>query len=239
MLDRVDDISGASFALGADHGRAFGNTAERFAQVAGTADERHAEGVLVDVMGLVGRGEDLGFVDVVNAQLLQDLRLGKVPDAALGHHGNGDRVHDFANLLRRGHAGDAAFGPDLRGHALQRHDRHGSRLLGDGGLLGIGDVHDDAALQHLGKPGLQAQAISVVLRHDALLFRSRAQGGLFSDEESPFEGYLLHSGNPNVVVSLSPWLRGEESHPGEQARLPPLAVRGGRRACHDSLIAAG
>jgi len=35
------------------------------------------------------------------------------------------------------------------------------------------------------------------------------------------------------------WLRGEESDPGERARQPRLAVRGGRRACHGSLIAAG
>src|SRR5436309_2774865 len=37
--------------------------------------------------------------------------------------------------------------------------------FGDGGLLGVGDVHDDAAFEHLGQSGFQTQAdwASVVL----------------------------------------------------------------------------
>ncbi len=50
VLDGVDDVAGAGFALGADHGGAFGDTAESFAQIAGAADEQGLEGVLVDVM---------------------------------------------------------------------------------------------------------------------------------------------------------------------------------------------
>src|SRR5207245_925650 len=42
-----------------------------------------------------------------------------------------------------------------------------------------------------------------------------------------------------LMVSLSPWLRGEESDPGERARLLRLAARGGRRACRGFLIADG
>src|SRR5436305_703252 len=65
--------------------------------------------------------------------------------------------HDFANLPGRGHAGDAAFGADLRGHALEGHDRDSSRFLSDDGLLGVADVHDHAAFAHLGEAGLEAE----------------------------------------------------------------------------------
>src|SRR5271165_33226 len=72
----------------------------------------------------------------------------------------------------RSHAGNAAFGADLRGHALEGHDGDGSGFFGDGGLLGGGDVHDDAAFKHFGEAGLEAEAggatvgrFSVVLGH--------------------------------------------------------------------------
>ena len=61
-------------------------------------------------------------------------------------------------FLGLGHAGDAAFGADLRGHALEGHDGDGASLLGDGGLLGVGDVHNDAAFEHFGEAGLEAEA---------------------------------------------------------------------------------
>ena len=72
VLDGVDHVSGAGFALGANHGRAFGDAAQGFPQIARAADERNLEGVLVDVMGFVGGSEHFGFVDVVNAQLLRE-----------------------------------------------------------------------------------------------------------------------------------------------------------------------
>ena len=43
VAHRLDDVAGAGFALGADHGGAFGDTAQRFAQVARAANERHLE----------------------------------------------------------------------------------------------------------------------------------------------------------------------------------------------------
>ncbi len=88
VLDGVDHVAGAGLALGADHGRAFGDAAQGLAQVARSADEGRGEGVLVDVMGLVGGGEHFALVDEVDAQLLQNLRFGEVADARLGHHRN-------------------------------------------------------------------------------------------------------------------------------------------------------
>ncbi len=123
--------------------------------------------MLIDVVSLVGGGEDFGFVDVVDAEFLQNLGFGEVSDAALGHDRDRDRAHDLTNNPRRGHAGHAAFGADLRRDAFQGHDGDGSGFFGDGGLCGSGDVHDDAALEHFGEAGLEAKAgiVAVGLGH--------------------------------------------------------------------------
>ena len=43
------------------------------------------------------------------------------------------------------------------GHPLERHDRDGTGVLGDLGLLGVDDVHDDAAPQHVGQSPLDGE----------------------------------------------------------------------------------
>ena len=84
---RLDDVAGAGLALGADHRGALGEPAQRLAEVGRAADERHGERPLVDVVGLVGRRQHLGLVDVVDADGLQHLGLDEVPDPGLGHDG--------------------------------------------------------------------------------------------------------------------------------------------------------
>src|SRR5438105_9492678 len=166
MFHGMHHIAGAGLALGADHGRAFAGAPQRLAQIARPANERNGEGMLIDVVGFIGGGEHFGFVNVIHAQLLQNLRLGEVTDTALGHHRNGDSLHDLADFLRRGHASHAALGANLRRYPLQRHHGSRPRLLGDGGLLGVGDVHDHPALDHFGQAGLQPQIVgSVGSRH--------------------------------------------------------------------------
>ena len=54
------------------------------------------------------------------------------------------------------HPGDAALGADVGRHALEGHDGDGAGVLGDLGLLGGDDVHDHAALEHLGHAALDA-----------------------------------------------------------------------------------
>jgi len=44
---------------------------------------------------------------------------------------------------------NAALGPDVGGHPLQRHHRDRAGVLGDLGLVGRDHVHDHAALEHL------------------------------------------------------------------------------------------
>ncbi len=52
---------------------------------------------------------------------------------------------------------DAALGADVGRDALERHDGDGAGVLGDLRLLGRDDVHDDAALEHLGHAALHAR----------------------------------------------------------------------------------
>ena len=154
---RVDDVSRARLALRPDHRRTLGDAAKRLAEVRRAADERHGERPLVDVVLDIGRRQDLGLVDVVDLERLEDLRLGEVADPALRHDRDRDRLLDLLDLLGIAHPRDAAVAADVRGNALERHDRARTCVLGDARLLGVDDVHDDAALQHLGEPRLDPQ----------------------------------------------------------------------------------
>lgn len=157
VADGLDDVAGAGLALGPDHGGALADAAEGLAEVAAAADEGDAEVVLVDVVVLVGGGEDLALVDVVDAEDLEDLGFDEVADAGLGHDGDGDGLLDFFDEGGVGHAGDAALGADVGGDPLEGHDGAGAGLLGDAGLLGVDDVHDDAAAEHLGEADLDGE----------------------------------------------------------------------------------
>ena len=151
VANGLDDVAGAGLALGADHGGALADAAEGLAEVAAATDEGDAEVVFVDVVGVVGEGEDLALVDVVDADGLEDLGLDEVADAGLGHDGDGDGPLDVLDELRVAHAGHAALGTDVGGDTLKGHDRAGTGLLRDAGLFRVDDVHDDAAAEHLGQ----------------------------------------------------------------------------------------
>ena len=154
MADRLLDVPGAGLALGADHGGALRDAPQRLAEVGGAAHERDGERPLVDVVGLVGRGEHLALVDVVDAEGLEHLGLGEVADAGLGHDRDGHRRLDPLDQGRVAHAGHAAVAADVGRDPLEGHHRDGPGVLGDLGLLGVDHVHDHAAPQHLGQAPL-------------------------------------------------------------------------------------
>ena len=170
MADGFDHVARAGFALGADHGRAFPNAAQGFAQVAAAADKRHLEIVLEDVMFLVGGSEHLGFINVVHTQGFQDLRLDEMPDAAFRHDRDGDSVHDPEDQFRVGHARHAPLGTDIRRDAFQRHDCAGAGLFGNFGMLGGDHVHDHAAFQHLRQTFFYGKCTGLLF-HRLLLYK--------------------------------------------------------------------
>ena len=149
MGDGLYNVARARFALGADHACALCNAAERFTEVTCAADERHVELGLVDVIYIVGGGEDFTFVDVVDFNGLKNLRLYEMTDAALRHDRNGNRLLNAANHAGVAHTGNTARRADVRRDALKRHDSARASLLGNLCLLRGGNVHDDAALEHL------------------------------------------------------------------------------------------
>ena len=115
--------------------------------------------MLPDVIFLVGGGQHFAFVDKVDFERLQNLGLGKMSDAGFGHYGDAHRLHNFTNDARRSHARHASIFANVGGHAFEGHDGAGSRLFGDARLIGGGDVHDDAALQHFGQAHFHAPLI--------------------------------------------------------------------------------
>jgi hypothetical protein len=106
------------------------------------------------VVGVVGRGQHLGLVDVVDAERLEDLGLDEVPDPRLGHHRDRDRGDDAVDQVRITHPGHTALGADVGRHPLQRHHRHSAGVLSDLGLIRGDHVHDHATLEHLRHPAL-------------------------------------------------------------------------------------
>src|SRR5215471_3772061 len=146
VTDGFDNIAGAGFTLGANHGRAFSDAAKRFSKIARATDERDAVVVLPDVIFFVSGSEDFALVDEIHLQRLQNFRFGEVADADLGHDRDRDGLHNLADDFDGSHASDAAFLANVGGHALEGHDSAGASVFGDFGLLGVSDVHDDAAL---------------------------------------------------------------------------------------------
>jgi hypothetical protein len=154
VADRLHDVAGAGLAFGPDHRRPLADTAKRFTEILGTAHEWRRERPLVDVVILVGGGEHLGLVDVVDVECLQHPRFEEVPDAGLRHDRDRHGCLDALDHLRIGHAGDTAVPTNVGRHALECHHGHGAGILGDFGLFGVDDIHDDAALEHVGQTSL-------------------------------------------------------------------------------------
>src|SRR6516164_1213019 len=119
VAHRFHHVPRAGFTLGADQRRAFRDAPCGFAQVARSANERHTVIMLPNMILLVGGRQHFALVNEIRLQRLEYFRLREMTDTHLGHHRYGDRLHDLANHLDRGHPRDAAFLADVRRNALQ------------------------------------------------------------------------------------------------------------------------
>ena len=70
-------------------------------------------------------------------------------DAAFRHDGDGYGLLYAADHFGIAHTGYAAGSPDIGGDTLQGHDGAGACRFCDPGLLRRGDIHDNAAFEHL------------------------------------------------------------------------------------------
>ena len=238
LADGLDDVAGAGLALGPHHRGALVDPPQRLAEVPAAAHERDLEGVLVDVVRLVGRGQDLGLVDVVDPERLEDLRLDEVADPGLRHHRDADRLHDAFDHAWVAHPGDAAGGADVGRHALERHDGDGAGILGDARMVRRDHVHDDPALEHLGEAGLRGPGrgldghVGLVLRWSRAVRRPAGPGVLArssrvgaASRAGLSHGFLGRPGARSGVPS-----RGRASPGSAPSRRTPSGVEaGGRR----------
>mmetsp|Transcript_27639 Transcript_27639/g.43875 ORF Transcript_27639/g.43875 Transcript_27639/m.43875 type:complete len:365 (-) Transcript_27639:21-1115(-) len=151
MTDGLNDISGSSLTLSADHGSTFLDAAKSLSKVARPANKGSCELVFVNVMILVRWGKNLALINEVNVNRLQNLRLDKVPNTHLRHHRNLHSLLDFYDHLRAAHSRHASMLTDFRRNALQGHHSTGTCVFCDACLLGVHHVHDDAAFEHLGE----------------------------------------------------------------------------------------
>ena len=76
---RLYNITGACLTLRTDERSTLRNPTERFTQVSCTAHKGNLEGMLVDMMFFVCGRQDLGLVDVVNANSLENLFIPESP----------------------------------------------------------------------------------------------------------------------------------------------------------------
>lgn len=151
VANRFDDVTSSGFAFGADHCGAFGASAEGFAEVTGSAHEGDGEGMFVDVVRVVGRGENFTFVDEINFESFEDLGFYEVTDAAFGHDGDRNGFFDAEDHFGVGHPSDSAILTDVSRDTLEGHDGDGSGIFGDPGLFGVDNIHDDATFEHFGE----------------------------------------------------------------------------------------
>jgi hypothetical protein len=109
------------------------------------------------VVRFVGRGENLGLIDEVDSERLENLGFDEVADAGLGHDRDRDGGLDALDQLGVAHPSHPTVASDVGRHALECHHGACAGVLGDLGLLGGDDVHDDATLQHLGQTTLDRE----------------------------------------------------------------------------------
>ena len=145
MADSLDNITGSRLPFGTDHRGTFLDAPQCFSQVSGTADKRYTELLFVDVVHIIGRREDFGFVNVVNFNSFQNLCLYKMSDTAFCHNRDRNSILDALDHFRVAHTGDAARCTDISRDTLQSHDCTCTCSFGDLCLFRCGDVHDNAA----------------------------------------------------------------------------------------------
>ena len=158
VSDSGDNVAGSGLAFRSNHRCTFPNASHSFAQSGGTANKRNAVVVLVDVEIRVSGREDFALVNHVNTHGFENAGLSVVSDAGLGHDRDGRAVQNSLNHVGVTHASDATCLSDVGWDTFERHHGNGTGVFGNGCLLGVHDVHDDASLLHSGESALQQVA---------------------------------------------------------------------------------
>lgn len=100
MFYGVDHISCACVAFDSNHGSTFADSSKRFAEISSSTDKRHLEGMLIDMVGFVRRGEYLGLVDAIAFEGFEYLTFSKMTNPRFSHDRDTDRGLDGLNQGR-------------------------------------------------------------------------------------------------------------------------------------------
>mmetsp|Transcript_10701 Transcript_10701/g.16285 ORF Transcript_10701/g.16285 Transcript_10701/m.16285 type:complete len:205 (-) Transcript_10701:32-646(-) len=149
MTDRLDNVSSPSLTLGTEHGGTLGTPTKCLTNVTTSTNKRDIEDILINMIHLIGHGEHLTLINIINFARLQNLCFDKVSDTSLGHDGDGDGVFDFEDHVGVGHACDSAVATDVGGDAFEGHDGDCSGCFGDLGLFDVHYIHNYTTLEHL------------------------------------------------------------------------------------------
>lgn len=201
VTDSLDNITSTGFTLCADHGSTLGDTAQGLSEITAAADKGSLELVLLDVVDGVGGGKDLGLVDVVDANGLENLALNDVTNTGLGHNGDGDGVHDLLDHAGVRHAGDTAVLANVGRNALKCHNGAGTGLLSDTGLMSVVSGRSEGRKERIGHT---CSALTTSMMTPP--FSMRARPALTANEATPSVP-LAPSCLPLVVGSVVAILR--------------------------------
>ena len=108
-------------------------------------------------MRFVGWCENFALVNEVNTESLQNLRLNKVTDSSFGHHWNRDCGFDAFDHVGIAHTGDSTIFSNVSRNSFECHDCARAGIFSNLGLSRSHNIHDDSALQHLGKTTLDRE----------------------------------------------------------------------------------
>ena len=87
--------------------------------------------MLLYVVHVVGRSQDLGLVNVIHSQGFEDLTFDEVSNTGFGHYGDCHGGHDLFYQFWVRHSGYAALGADVGWDSFEGHDGAGAGFFGD------------------------------------------------------------------------------------------------------------
>ena len=146
MADSLDNITGARFAFCPYHGSSFVDSSQCFSEVTGSAHKWNFKVTLIDMIYIISRGKNFGFINVIYLDCLKNLCFCKVADPALCHDWYGHRFLNSTDHSRIAHSRHSSGGTYISGYPFQSHNSTSTRSFRNFSLFRSRNIHDHAAL---------------------------------------------------------------------------------------------
>ena len=115
------------------------------------------------MVNIIGRGEHLALVNIIDLDGLQNLSLCKMADTTLCHDRDRDGLLDALDHLRVAHARHATSCTNVGRNALKSHNGTSTCSLSNLSLFRGCYIHDNTALKHLCKVAVESLSFFVHL----------------------------------------------------------------------------